>query len=649
MKKRVKKELCIGFFLLVFFLVNLIINTSLVSAQFNKEDPRTWESASDLELKLITSEDIFLHYTGYKDLTERLWLKFSENARNRFIEAEAEKLSKLKIKSDLAKDGLILQNNVILNNKGGVFDLTNAPEGLEEIGYENEKFVYKFSSGGTVKMSKGGYGKEGIHSTETILDTGVFKFTGEGVAEPDFDNKKIKLDNGVELFLKNINYKQLNANIPGYVDFVSGTRAVVKTIEAKGDYGSIKAYNNPILAVFDEEPISEDYSQQFARVTEKQVNFYGDDITIAISNNKEKVVGTGVGRGVTISDGDSEIKFIEDKIKFPRTVKDFKYNIDEIKNEKIPENVFKIIKSITGESYLFHNSKRVVAGKIYYTSPPDPDNPKGSPTNSVKIATQIVTSMTAKGYMDNIPEGLSREEFIEYLKNSDDWSLLMQINSQLKEPLDERIRREAIEAIAHKGDKLAVDKLKELVKKANDWGLIEFVSPERVDELVKQSIESGVTTIENGLDWVVGEKKAVKENINSLTATAVTEGYFGVKLPPEYGRSIDSATETAGETSSPLDDIIYFRDMIRQVQEQHQGIFPRSEINFEQIGSVGIISITPIKNIIIIEGDERREVKKGNPVQFTVDSKTSRLLRNKIIDDNPLLKMKMYNKYKGEE
>ena len=72
-----------------------------------------------------TYTDVYLRYKGYKDLIEELFPKFSEEARNGFGEAETERLTGRKIKYDIAHPDVTLQNGMLLNGKGGFFELNN--------------------------------------------------------------------------------------------------------------------------------------------------------------------------------------------------------------------------------------------------------------------------------------------------------------------------------------------------------------------------------------------------------------------------------------------------------------------------------------------------------------------------------------------
>ncbi|MBT4165494.1 hypothetical protein HOE04_00460 [archaeon] len=392
-------------YLFVFLVLVLVVNVINVSAEsdFDVDNPESWYVYSDMMIDVPVDKLV-----EYADDTKVLFEYLNQKQREDFNKALLKKKLGEEISSSgLGDDGLRWDGDKLIGESGAVLDLSDLPRGLVGIKYDKVKgFSYEVKRGqsevGSLSVDKGGYGADGFYDTGSILDGAEWDLIGDVVLE----NGIVSLDNGAMVSQGKITYSQTSEDKNGLVDFVSETRAVLTNAEAEySGLGSVRAYDVPTLAIFDNGAVDYEYSTQYARLYSKgditNADFYGkNQMDIILDKKFDEVRGRGLkdaGVNVFVSGENSEgirIEFDGDETKFPRSVRDAKHSVDKIVNELDSENVFRLQKykynqvveipeeeglkpkvfvemipadSVSGEkdagTFLFNSDETVLAGK----------------------------------------------------------------------------------------------------------------------------------------------------------------------------------------------------------------------------------------------------------------------------------------------
>ena len=651
MKKSVKLSVKGLFLLIVVALIISLFFNVIVSGEeikkFDPNDPRTWQYGTDNELKSINSESIYARYTGYPQVIENLWNKFDEKAKNDFLETEILRKTKLKITLEgLGNKDLKFKDGKLTDSKGAIFDINNFPKDLKKISYDSQKgFIYEYSDGKKITLDNGGVDKEGkTYGTKDGKNDGVIHLTGEIVIK---GNKINLVDEKSSISINGKSYLfGESKGLPSYV-MIFGKEVYGANNVKMVSLGEaiINIPTKDTVLIFNEgDPLKiSGIGNQYFQLYGKTLRGVGEGSVNILKSFDEVSIKGSAENGITIYNGETKdyaIKFQGDQTDIPRTIKEAPFDIANIDNVLDTKRHYSLGTNENGARYFSDNQKTIVVGNVYVNYKGKEQNQEGV-GKAPNLLTAVSTSFSlGKIDQENIPEGLSKQDYLAYLSQSKDKAVEFKFNQITDNYLNKLITTPVKEAIGGE----FFNKLKTISDKAAEYGFIEPMNKEQFDDKIDKKIAENGREIIRLMDLAIKEKvepkfREVSSNIptdeflNSLFSNQILQGVTGI----DVSSSLGSASGAANGAKAYVD----YSDAIQKVYGTYGKIPADTKVRLVLAGdsAYGLIS-PPVANIKV--GDQWKKVEM-DPIKFPINTNTANLLINKANQQSD--RLNGWNKY----
>lgn len=561
-------------------LISIVLLTSLISAEEKILEEYTSEEWKSLDL----------------ESKNQVWKKTPSAEKISFLKTNYPSISNIQLKG-FDHETLTWQEGEILGNKKTWVDLTQLPEGLTNLEYDGEKFIYDFGDG-EISTDTGSVNNNG--NLVGVEDFGeIFVSLGEN-GEMSFSNGKFIITEGASFTIKGIIVEPTNKDLPGELNIFSEDQYILKNIKFnKLEHSSVVSYNEPVFVSFNKD-IPEEYLEQYVLFNTENdkntVEFQGKSkMDIRVQRMFDEVKGIGQqDSGVRLLNGDVEIEFDGTKTKYPRSVRKSKYTIKNLVNGLDPENNFRLQKYetvvykveeigenrfkafyktipvdyLTGEgkdagSILINSENRVIAGSGKFKQE------QTSETIGATIATYKLE--LPQGFEDSLPEGIeSIEEFSSEVEDTGK-SFSFQVNYGISgDQILEALQRQDFSLI----DRIQ-QRTERIIQQETIFGVVDeaFSESEDLSEFIQRTRDIGNLV------------STYPEETYDLMSTIAGIGYD--KDDVSYGNYDKGTTFTFDSRKDPaLLTITYKKDAASMETAVVQRTYPQAFIN-EVVNQLG--------------------------------------------------------------
>ncbi|VVB78443.1 Uncharacterised protein [uncultured archaeon] len=644
------------YFILAFFIIiNLILFCVNAEEQkkFDPNDARTWEYGSDSQLKTISAQDLFLHYKGYPDVIENLWTKFDEGAKNDFLETQIFKETKLKIASqNLGNKDLKLKDGKLTSPLGAVFDMNNFPKDLTKISYDSKAgFIYEYSDGKKATLDNGGIDREGkTYGTKDSKNDGVLIASGEIT----ISGRKINLNNDKSSVLIDGRTYSFGSSkdLPSFVIVADKGIIGANNIRMASSDAIINVPSKDTYLIFKEGDFSsvKGVGEQYFQLYGKTLHGAGEGtVNILKSFDEVSIKGT-IEKGITIYNGETDgfaIKFKGDKTEVSRSFKDAPYNIDYIDNLLDSKRYYSLKQDENGARYLTDNQKTGIFGKAYVSYFGKEQTKENSLMKVPNPATAISASFSL-GLEDqeNIPPGLTKEEYSAYLASSRDKSVEIKLNELNDYMISKGISKTARDIAG----KEFLDNLKTIADTAAEYGFIQPMDQKTFDEKLDKATSENALKILGMMDSAVKDRPIAqfRETSSSLPAIELIDTVLGndiLKANFPQTQTAEDAVASAKGVAYGAATYAQLSDALQSVYDNYGKIPKDTKIKMVEAGDTNywVISTPEAK---IKRGEEWVNVKM-DPIKFSVNTNTNKLVMGSILGSSD--RLNGWNKYQEKQ
>lgn len=638
----------------------LVINLSLVLVcaqegenKFDSEDIRTWEYGTYGELRALTSEDLYLHYKGYPEVIEDLWEKFSEKSKNDFLETESYRKTKSKVVfENLGHKDLRLKDGVLTSPNGAIFDMNNFPDDLKKISYDSEKgFIYEYGNGKKITIDNGGVDKEGkVFGTKDGKNDRMQHLAGEIV----ITGKRINLiDESSEIIVseRTFSFGQ-SKNEPSFVIIsAEGIYGVnnVKVTSSEANF-NIPAKNTYLIFQKGDYSGTAGISEQYFQLFDNILIGAGEG-SVNLLKSFEEIHIKGSGEGITVYNGETNdfpIEFIGDKTNIPRLIKDAPFDMESINNVLDEKKYYSLKTDENGARYFSDNQKTSIVGKAYVSYFGIEQIKENSLLKIPGPATAVSASFEL-GVIDqkNIPEGLDREGYLEYLSESEHKSAEFRLNKITDYMISRGIAKTARDIAGQK----FLDNLRAISDKAAEYGFIETRDQTQFDKELDEAVAKGALEVLKMADSAIKNRPLASfREINSdMPAVEFVDTILGSEVIQENIPGAETVSDTIANAKGVVFGVQTYIDLSDALQKVYDtyGIIPKdTSVRIVRAGNdaYGVVDSPAIK---LRKGDEFVDVRM-EPIKFSINPDTANIIMNGVSKSSD--RLSGWNRYqKGQK
>ena len=528
-------------------------------------------------------------------------------------------------------DSLTWQKQNALGNEKTYVDFDNLPIGADSIEFDGKAFTYKFKfSEKTITTEIGsikGLNKlvlEGYDDVYLLLDENdaTFRITEEGIFYKGGSVRHGNIANGIYFSQNDLSKESL-------VSMETTNHYKTRNSEVLINEAIIQTQNKLTDIFFDTKNHIEQ-SEQFAQIASSQALMIGEDISIELREDFKKV--SAKGNNLKLLNGEMQVQFDGDKTFLAREDGEAEYSVDGIFNGDDPDNPgrhFVIERTPEGKLYFGDKQRLTTVGEVYV-------NAAGKISDE---GAKVLSGVAKVGKVDlsKIPEGLSPEEYLEALRNSDYKSLeattTIDITDYLLNKAVAQAGRDLID-----GDSSKDNNLLDMIKKGNDLlaeaGFVEELSQEDYDKLVDETIvnaaKAALEAFNEASSALPQENRDTSANgISQITNSIANLRLLQNDIPnrnSELSRTAASAFKYGKVVEGLTDTLTTLHD---QYAGKKPGFIPKgTKINVELQGDRAFLIVDGPKRLIFSETGERKTVNP-DPVRLSISPETAK----DLIDD----------------